>query len=258
MATDAAQIGMPLLYKELVPLSSQIHGDWRIRSAETLPELHTVHAVPLLAEEFIQAQRFYPIVFSHGAEPVPLALMALNEGMNVFVDRDGRFPDEYYVPAYIRRYPFVLAKLRQDSDDLSLCVDPTSPICGPSGEGDPVFEGEGPSERTRAILGFCETFEESSQTTSAFMRELIDAKLLGDGEFSVQPEGAPAPYLYRGFQLITEERVKEMRGDVARKLIQNGALPLIYAHLFSLQKMGEVFARQGAQGKLPPPNGPMG
>ncbi len=247
---SAPQQGLPLLYRDLVPLSSQVHGERRVRPADA-GFLRTVHAVPLLSEEFILAQRHFPIVFSAGDNPVPLALFALNEGQNMFVDEDGRFPAEMYVPAYIRRYPFILARLRPDSDDLSLCFDPTSDAVGDDPEGAPLFDGAEPSERTREILAFAESFEQSSQMTSAFMRELADHKLLMDGEFTVQPQGQDQPHVYRGFQMISEDAVRNMRGDVARKLLQNGAMPLLYAHFFSLQRMGELYGRQVERGLSP-------
>jgi hypothetical protein len=44
-----------------------------------------------------------------------------------------------------------------------------------------------------------------------------------------------------------------LRGDQLRKMNQSGFLPLVYAHLFSLSLMREVFARQVQQGKVPAP-----
>lgn len=255
---SAPNPGLPLFYNELTPVSSQVHADWRLRGIEGAKFLVNAHAVPLLAEEFIPASRFYPIVFSIGENPVPLALMGLNEGVNTIVDEKGMFPDDYYVPAYIRRYPFLLARLRPDTDDLSLCFDTSSEVIGAFDEGEKLFEGTEPSERTKAILGFCESVEQASLMTGNFVKELADAKLLTDGEFTAQPDGAPQPYVYRGFQIISEDAVKNIRGDQARKWIQNGLLPLVYAQLFSLQRMADIFGRQARMGKLPPPNGPLG
>jgi hypothetical protein len=251
-----ARVSLPLFYTDLVPLSSELHADWRMRDTDALPVLRTTHAIPLLAEEFLSAQRFYPIVFSTGPDPIPLALMGLSDGVNAIVDADGRFPPDHYVPAYVRRYPFLLAKLRPGSDDMSLCVDPSSGLCGSFEDGEPVFEGAEPSARTRAILSFCEKFEQAMELTGALVRELAELKLIGEGEFTIQQGDGRQPHVYRGFQMITEDAVKGLRGDVARKLIGNGALPLVYAHIFSLQRMGDIYARQGAQGTLPPANGP--
>jgi len=248
---SAPNQGLPLLYNDLTPISSQLHGDWRIRAIRGAKFMQGVHAVPLLAEEFIQASRFFPIVFSLGADPVPLALMGLNEGVNTFVNEEGMFPDDCYIPAYVRRYPFLLAKLRPDVDELSLCVDPTAEVVGPFEDGDPLFEDGAPSERVKQALGFCEQMEQASATTAAFFRDIAEQKLLIDGEFSAQPEGAAVPFIYRGFQIVSEDVLKNLRGDVARKWIQSGLLPLIYAHLFSLQRMTDLFGRQVQQGKMP-------
>ena len=252
---SAPQQGLPLLYNDLTPISSQLHGDWRLREIRGAKFLHGVHAVPLLAEEFIAASRFYPIVFSLGSDPVPLALMGLNEGVNTIVNDEGLFPEDYYVPAYVRRYPFLLAKLRPDTDELSLCVDPTSEVVGAFEDGEPLFDNGAPSERTKQILGFCEQMEQASGVTATFFREIVDQKMLTDGEFSAQPDGVPQPFIYRGFQIISEDALKNLRGDVARKWIQSGLLPLIYAHLFSLQRLTDVFGRQMTQGKMPLPEG---
>jgi len=256
MATAPNQ-GLPLLYNDLAPISSQAHGDWRIHNVQGAHFLKTVHAVPLLAEEFIAASRFYPIVFSLGAEPVPLALMGLNEGVNTVVDDKGMFPDDYYIPAYVRRYPFLLAKLNPQAEELSLCFDPTSDAIGAFEDGDSLFEDGAPTDRTKQILAFCEQVEQASALTGAFFRDIAEHKLLTDGEFSAQPDGAAQPHIYRGFQIVSEDALKKLRGDVARKWIQSGLLPLIYAHLFSLQRMTDVFGRQLQQGKMPPANPPI-
>ncbi len=219
-----------------------------------MPEVGRTHAVPLTVDEFTLVQRHYPIVFSVGDTPVPIALMGLNEGVNVFLDENGRSTDpNLYIPAYLRRYPFLLAKLRPDSDELSLCYDPTSGAVGEFDEGEPLFDGEQPSAATKAILEFCEQFEAAGLRTNAFIEELVKSDLLMDGEVAIQPEGVEQPFVYRGFRMVDEEKVRNLRGDELRKMNQNGMLPLIYAHLFSLSQMRDIFARQMQQGKAPAP-----
>lgn len=253
MATAPAA-NLPLFYKDLVPLSSVDHANFHARSLDKAEFLIDQHAVPLTSDEFVSASRFYPIVFSAGDNPVPLALMGLNEGVNTFVDAEGKLINPVYVPAYVRRYPFLLAKLRPDTDELSLCFDPTSGAVGEFDEGDALFEGTEPTEPTKAVLEFCKNFEEAGQRTGVFMDELKKADLLMDGEVSIQPEGADKPFIYRGFQMVDENKLRELRGDVLRKMMQNGMLGLIFAHLFSLQLMREVFAEQIKAGKVPLPS----
>lgn len=242
---------LPIFYQNLQPLSSSVHGKYKSRPSDRAPHLATANAIPLTIDEFMTAQRHYPIVFSSGEVPVPLALMGLNEGVNVFIDEEGKPINPVYIPAYVRRYPYLLARLDQKAEELSLCFDPTSELIGEGGEGNPLFEDEKPSEGLNAILKFCEEFEIAAQRTSAFVKELQEMDLLIDGEVTIQPEGAAQPFLYRGFRMVDEEKVREMNGDTLRKINQNGILALIFAHLFSLPQIREIFGRQMAQGKVP-------
>jgi hypothetical protein len=243
--------GLPLLFNDLAPLSSVDHATWKIKQADTAPFLAKQHAVPVTIDEFAAVQRYFPIVFSVGDNPVPLALMGLNEGVNTFVDDEGKLIDQVYVPAYVRRYPFLLAKLREDTDELSLCFDPSANAIGPFDDGEALFVDGVASEATKTILGFCEQFEQAGQRTTLFMKELVDNGLLMDGEVSIQMVDQDKPFIYRGFQMVSEDKLRELRGDTLRKMMKSGLLPLVHAHLFSLQTMREVFGRQVAQEKLP-------
>jgi hypothetical protein len=253
MATQAPNAApLPLLYNALDALNSGQHGKMKLKKSYTLPQVGETHAVPVTVEEFTIVQRHYPIIFSAGETPIPLALLALNEGVNTYFDADGRPIDKnVYIPAYLRRYPFLLAKLRPDTDELSLCFDPTAGAVAEDTDGMDLFEGDQPSEVTKNILQFCEQFEQAGQRTQAFMDELQKSGLLMEGEVSIQPDGAEQPFLYRGFRMVDEEKLRELRGDELRKMNQNGMLPAIYAHLFSLAQIREVFARQVQQGKGP-------
>lgn len=252
MATAPSTAGLPIFYKDLVPLNSKEHAKYRTRSIDSAKFMEGHHAVPLTVEEFVMASRHFPIIFSAGENPVPLALMGLNEGVNVYMDDSGKFTTPVYLPAYIRRYPFMLAKLRPDGDELSLCFDPTSDAVGEfKKDGEALFDGEEPSENTKNILKFCEDFEQAGARTHAFVEELEKAGLLMEGEVSIQQEGNENPFIYRGFKMVDENKLRELRGDELRKMNQNGMLPLIHAHLFSLQLMRELFASQMQQGKVP-------
>ncbi len=251
MATAPQAQALPMFYKDLVPLNSKEHAKWKIKGLDNASFMQDQHAIPLTIEEFPNASRNYPIVFSVGENCVPLILMGLNEGVNTFMGEDGRFNEPAYVPAYVRRYPFMLAKLRPDAEELSLCFDPTTGAIGEFKDGDALFDKEQPSEKTKSILDFCEQFEQAGQRTGQFVEELTKLDLLMDGEVSIQQTGIEKPFVYRGFQMVNEEKLRELRGDELRKINQNGMLPLIYAHLFSLQIMREVFAKQVQAGKVP-------
>jgi hypothetical protein len=252
MATAAPTQSLPLFYNAIEPLNATQHAKMKVRTMLRMPQIAQTHAIPVTVDEFTLVQRHYPIVFSVGDNPIPIALFGLNEGVNVYLDEDGRPLDtSIYIPAYVRRYPFLLARLRPDSDELSLCFDPTANAVGDFDEGQALFDGDEPSEATKAILQFCEQFEAAGQRTAAFVEELTKADLLMDGEVAIQPEGFQQPFVYRGFRMVDEEKLRNLRGDELRRMNQNGILPLLYAHLFSLAEMRTVFGRQMQQGKSP-------
>src|SRR5215216_56851 len=108
MATQAPNAApLPLLYNALSALNSGEHGQMKLRKSFNLPQVGQTHAIPVTVEEFTIVQRFYPIIFSAGESPIPLALLGLNEGVNTYFDQDGKpVEGSVYVPAYLRRYPF--------------------------------------------------------------------------------------------------------------------------------------------------------
>src|SRR5688500_5134590 len=120
MATQPPANSLPIFFGGLEPLSSNQHAKYRIRQADRAPHLGKTHAIPITVDEFVSVQRFAPIVFSSGENPVPLVLMGLNEGVNVFVTEEGELQQEIYLPAYVRRYPFMLARLQPEAQELSL------------------------------------------------------------------------------------------------------------------------------------------
>ena len=252
---SAPQPNLPLFYKDLMPLNSRDHAKWRTKTLDSIDWLKNQHAVPLTVEELIQGQRNYPIVFSAGDQPVPLALMGLNEGVNTFIDGEGKPIGDFYLPGYVRRYPFMLARLTPDAQELSLCFDPTCKAIGDFKKGEPLFTEDGqPAEPVQAALAFCEQFEQSGARTQQFMEEIAKHDLLMDGELAIQqPDRPDEPFIYRGFKMVDQEKLRDLRGDVLRSMNQSGMLALIFAHLFSLELMSDVFGRQVQQGKGPVP-----
>ncbi len=252
---SAPQPQLPLFYKDLLPLNSKEHKDWKVKPFDDASFLADTHAIPLTVDEFVDAQRSYPIVFTAGENPLPIALMGLNEGVNTFIGDDGKMMADNYVPAYVRRYPFMLAKLQEGSEELSLCFDPSSGVVGDHKDGNELFDDKGESsEYTKSVLDFCSKFEESGQRTRAFLDELKKLDILMDGEIAITRNDMPDnPFVYRGFRMVDEKKLRELPADTLEALNKNGMILLIHAHLFSLNLMRTLFERQTAQGKMPEP-----
>ena len=253
---SAPQPQLPLFYNDLLPLNSRDHSDWKVGNFDDAGFLSKTHAIPLTVDEFVDAQRDYPIVFTTGDNALPIALMGLNEGVNTFIADDGKLEAGVYVPAYVRRYPFLLAKLNKQSEDMSLCFDPSSGVVRKNDDGQQLFDGEGKAtEYTSGVLEFCKRFEEAGQRTRSFIEELGKLDILMDGEIAITRNDMPdKPFVYRGFRMVDEKKLRELPADQTERLSKNGMMMLIHAHLFSMNLMRKVFERQSAQGKVPVQN----
>lgn len=256
MASAPQQPQLPLFYKDLMPLNSRDHQGWKAKTFENVSFIGTTHAIPVTVDEFIDAQRNFPIVFSSNDSPLPIILMGLNEGVNTFVDDEGKITENVYMPAYVRRYPFMLARLTQETEDLSLCFDPSAGVVGKFDEGNELFADDAqPSDYTKGVLEFCQRFEESGQRTRAFVDELNKHDLLMDGEIAItQNDNPDKPFVYRGFRMVDEKKLRELPAETVDALNKNGMLMLIHAHLFSLNLMRVIFGRQLQLGKVPLPD----
>lgn len=258
MAT-APQPQLPLFYKDLLPLNSRDHADWKVSSFEDASFMADTHAIPLTVDEFVDAQRHYPIVFTANDTPLPIALLGLNEGVNTFIAENGKLEAGVYVPAYIRRYPFLLAKLNQGSEDMSLCFDPEAGVVGKAQkDGQALFEADGDEHKatqyTNDVLEFCRRFETSGQRTKAFLDQLSEMDLLMEGEIAITRNDMPdKPFVYRGFRMVNEEKLRDLPTEKVEELNKSGMLMLIHAHLFSMNLMRVIFEKQSALGKVPMP-----
>jgi len=252
---SAPKPNLPIFFNDLMPLNSRDHSSWHSKQFPDVSFLRKHHAIPVTVDEFIDTQRHYPIEFSAGDNTVPLALMGLNEGVNTFVDDEGKITDDVYIPAYVRRYPFMLAKLQPNSEELSLCFDPSAGVVGDHSDGNALFDDKNePTDYTKGVLDFCQKFEESGARTKGFMEEIKKHGLLMDGEIAITMQENPdKPFVYRGFQMVDENKLRELKGEVLESLAGNGMLMLLHAHLFSLNLMRVIFSRQSRLGKVPQP-----
>ena len=243
----APKSSTPIMYGSVVPLSSELHRKWRLQRGEACPWASSHNVVPLLADEFFVAQRDYAILFAAAPQLATLAVMGRPQEANSFVDATGRLRTQTYLPAYIRRYPFILARQNPDSEALTLCFDATSGLLGPDCEGDALFKPDSlPSPETQAIVKFCEKFEQAGKRTETFVREVEQAGLLIDDQINVPADTVHSARTYNGFRMVDEARLAQLDDDALLRLARSGALALIHAHLFSLGNLGRLYERKNA------------
>lgn len=220
-----------LIYERAVPVTFKSHGDVSIKSGADYRFASDVNSVPLMASEFDLASTEYAIVFSgDGKDIMPAALLGIRDKENLYIDESGGWKAKY-IPAFVRRYPFVFSK--QDETTFSLCIDEDFPGVRRDGVGERLFDTKG--ERTQylqSVLGFLQAYQVQFEVTRAFCQRLADLNLLESMQAQFRLRSGQQISL-GGFMTVSRDRLKALPGDALARLAASGDLDLIYAHLHS-------------------------
>jgi len=242
-----------MIYERAVPISSERHRDWSVRMGQNYGFARDVNSVPLLAAEFLAAARNYAIVFAGNDDEVfPSIVLGMRANENAYVDAAGNWTGQY-VPAFLRRYPFVFAR-SDDGDTFTLCIDEEYEDFNTDGRGERMFDAEG--NRTQfleTMLNFAREYQALFDRTAVFCKRLKDNDLLesATAQFTL-PGGATASLA--GFYTISREKLKELDPAVLSEMLATDELELCYAHLHSLGNltpMAQMVAETGAAAPAP-------
>lgn len=243
---DPGLTGNVLFYKNPQPLNPEQHAGLGVKTIEQpFGFLRTAHAIPVTVTEFGMAAAAYPIIFV-GEEFTPVAVMGVRQGENLFVREDGTTEPDFYVPAFVRRYPFVFAN-DNDGDRLLLCIDRDAPMVTNQPEV-PLFENGEPSPFTQNAIEFCKEFERQRRSTTEFAQIVKRLGLFEQKSVSFQPrdqQGNPQGEQQKiaDYWAIDETKLNELSDEQFKELRANGALGAIYAHMISLLNWQRVIQR---------------
>lgn len=235
---------LPLLYRNPQVLHPQRHGNRSLAPPGDYAFSAHANAVPLVAEEMAVAARHFPIVFTDGPSPHPVAVLGLRGQHNPFVNAAGQWREGVYVPAYIRRYPFIFHE-NDAGTELTLCIDDAAAQLR-EGRDNPLFDAAGePTPLTRHALAFCRDYQAQHAVALAFTRALVEAKLLVDHRADITLHSGQRLSL-TGFKVIDEAGFAQLPDATFLQWRQRGWLPLAYAHFASVSAWSAVLEQEVA------------
>ncbi|MFG6462080.1 SapC family protein [Roseateles sp. DXS20W] len=241
----------PPMYGELAPLDREAHKNLKLDTAKAVVgQVADQNSVFLAAVEFGDACKEFPIVFVRAGEPgadgkppvAPLAVLGLKAGSNLFIDGDKWTAN--YVPAYVRRYPFAMARLDGNANNLAVCYD--SKWAGfNETTGEALFSNGEPTEFLLNARSFLENFEQEAERTRLICNLLVELDLLQDMRFEATlPSGEKIDV--EGFLALDEKKYGELADDKVLQLHRNGLIGLIEMHRLSMTNMNRLAARYAA------------
>ncbi len=238
------QINPPFGYSEIVPLYK--NHKVRLPAPGALPEFcRKVNAVPISYSEFAVACRDYPLAFittDQGKTFLPVAVLGMTGGENLYL-RDGQWDGSVYLPAYVRRYPFCMARITLDSveqADRLICVEKAFV----SEEGERMFDDAGLAlARWQPIEKLLQEYEVDLERSRELCAILADYALLEPFTLQTSLKGSEAVNL-GGMHRVEERKLEFLNAAQHKNLIRKGVVGRIYAHLISLENFARLLARK--------------
>jgi hypothetical protein len=237
--------GQVMFYRKPEPLSLERHRSLGVKQIPApFSFLKTAHAVPITVSEFGVVATCFPIIFV-GTDKTPVAVMGVRQNENEYVDASGQPDPDTYIPAFVRRYPFVFAS-DPKSDKLLLCVDTEAAMVSSSPDV-PFFEGEKASKFTEDAIEFCKEFERQRRATTEFVEMLDKASLFEQKSVAFTPRdqqgNAGATQKIADYWAISEEGLNALPEGKFQDIRNTGALAAVYAHMVSLMNWQRVIQR---------------
>ena len=228
-----------LFYENAVPVSASWHADLRVETGAGYAFASHASAVPIMAVEIIAAASEYAIVFTAvGEEVVPAVVLGLRTDQNLYLGPDGKW-NAKYVPAFIRRYPFVFST-SADRKTLTLCIDESYAGLKREGDGKRLFDEERkPTAYTQRVLKFLQDFQAHFQRTRLFCQKLNDLGVLErTGVQMTASSGEKASI--GGFLVVSRKKLRDLPAEKLVDLAKSDELELLHLHLYSLRNFAEM------------------
>ncbi len=234
-----------MVYENAVPVSHAKHGGWSVEAGTDFAFCKSINSVPLTAVEFSSAAAEYVIIFAGSGEAVvPAVLLGIRDRENLYLGDDGGWKAKY-VPAFLRRYPFVFSSL-DEGKTFTLCIDESFSGFNQQQRGQPLFEGERkPSQYVDNVLKFLQQYQIEFQRTQAFCKKLKDLNLLESMRAQIRLDSGESIAL-TGFMVVDRARLKTLSAEKLAELVKSDELELIYIHLQSMKNFTGMRERLAA------------
>ncbi|HTZ77452.1 MAG TPA: SapC family protein [Stellaceae bacterium] len=229
-ASAATPPQLPLFYRELTVVEPGRHAGKSLKTQIGYGFARNTHAVLLNGAEFETAARHYPVVFAPAPQTAALAVLGVRPNVNLFVDAREHWRSGTYLPAYVRRYPFIFHE-SADHQQFTLCIDEASGALEDGGAR-PLFVDGKPSELTQNALQFCTAFQRDHLSTRAFVTELEERGLLVPNEAAIT-FASGEKLTVTGFHIIDRDRFAALPDSAILEWRRKGWLAWVFAHFVS-------------------------
>ena len=230
------------MYKNLEIVNKIAHKENSIKEVKDFSYAKNLTSAPITVTEFFEACKNYPILFAKDKNNDWFAsvMLGFKENENIFVDNKGNWDKLHYVPAFVRRYPFVFVE-QNEQQQLLLGVEKEFLSIDKKDEKRKLFDDKDENtEFLNNVLNFLNQYQNDSIATKEFIKQLDEWELLEEKVATIINE-KKEQFNINGFYIVNEEKLKHISKKKKEEICNKNATALITAHLISLsniQKLG--------------------
>ncbi len=237
---------LPLFYQKVVPLNKEQHKSLYIEPVNGFGFAAETNSLYIAAIEFIKCVSDYVVVFGkdENENVYPVVLLGLQANQNLYVNDKGEW-DASYIPAYARRYPFILAAPESNEGNFTVCVDESFSGFNTAKEGKALFDKKGEqTDILKQAVDFLEDYQKNVTITTAFCNNLKTLDILEPMQANVELQSGDK-FAIGGFQCVNRAKLKALSEDKVAGLLKSDQMELIFAHLLSLNNVSKLMQKMG-------------
>lgn len=229
------------MYKNLEILNKITHKNKSVKEVKNFFYAKNLTSAPITSAEFFEACKNYPIFFAKDKDNnwFTSVILGYKENNNLFVDEKGNWEKSHYIPAFVRKYPFVFIK-EENKDNLFLALDKDYLDDEKNDETRKLFNDKGENTNIlKNVLTFLNQFYADSLSTKEFIKQLDEWEILEEKTVIINDK--KEQFNISGLYVVNEEKLKNLSKKKKNDINDKNAIPLITAHLISLsniQKLG--------------------
>ena len=230
------------MYQDLEILNKINHKNNSVKEVKDFSYAKNLMNAPITVTEFFEACKNYPILFTKDKDENWFAsiMLGYKENENIFIDDKGAWDKLHYIPAFVRRYPFIFVE-QKNNDELIVALNKDSLSIDKKDESRKLFNDKGENtEFLNNVISFLNQFYVDSMATKEFVKQLDEWELLEEKIATVITPNQEQ-FNINGLYIVNEEKLKHLSKKKKDEICNKNAIPLITAHLISLsniQKLG--------------------
>jgi hypothetical protein len=238
------------MFKNMEPLDSEKHAKLKYKPLKGFAFASKLPLSLLGGSEVAEASKSFPVVFpekdAKNVPMLPMALFSFKLDENPFVGENGQWKADY-IPAHIRRYPFMFAPIPEKENQFAVMIDKDAPQFDED-QGQPLFdENKKPKNVVIQAQTFLTQFQQDLDRTVQTVSLLEAHDVLVSKQFKIT-RGDKASNV-RGFRVVDTEKLAKLDDAVLALWVRNGLMGIIFAHLHSLNNIRRITQLQGVEEK---------